>query len=262
MRLQGFIDALSRLQQRHALLLFLAFGAGLFALESLRAPATVLTVPAATAINSQTAAQWLEEEVLYREALARGLNQGDVIVRRRLVQKMRMLLETGVEVAEPSEDELRRWIDTYAGRYGGVQQVSFDHVFLSRGLRDSRLAEDARAVRQELLSGGEKAGQSDPHPGGTRQDNLDARGLERLFGSALAEQIADLPPGRWQGPLRSPLGLHFVRVVDRQLRTPDYHAVRERAHRDYLLEARRLATASALDRLKVSYGLAPAAGAP
>ncbi len=35
----------------------------------------------------------IKEEVLYREALALGLNQDDTIIRRRLRQKMEFLVE-------------------------------------------------------------------------------------------------------------------------------------------------------------------------
>ena len=46
-------------------------------------------------ICSPAAAQsaYVDEEVRYREALALGLDRGDVIVRRRLVQKMDLLDE-------------------------------------------------------------------------------------------------------------------------------------------------------------------------
>jgi len=260
MKLQRFLDALSRLQQRHALLLFLALGAALFTVEYLRQPKTALQAPAEAAADARAAAQWLEEEVLYREALARGLDEGDLIVRRRLVQKMRLLLETGVDVAEPSDAELRAWIDAHPGRYGGVAQITLEHIFLSRGLRDARLAADAAALKQQLDSTAalNPAALSDPHPAATPLERADARALERLFGSVLAAQIAELPAGSWQGPLPSALGLHFVQVRERQTRAPDYTAVRERAQRDYLLERRRELTALALEHLKSGYGLAPA----
>jgi peptidyl-prolyl cis-trans isomerase C len=253
--IQRLLDGLSRLQQRHALLLFLGLGALLFAADSLRHREAPLSPPE-VASEGQSAEQWLEDEVLYREALARGLGEGDLIVRRRLVQKMRLLLETGVDVAEPTPAELREWIDRHAGRYGGLERLSFDHVFLSRGLRDAHLAADAAQMAARLQQPlPELAALSDPHPGGTQVTALGQRQIVSLFGAAFASQLAELPQESWQGPLPSATGLHFVRIHERRASRPDYEAVRERAQRDYLLEHRREQTRLALVQLKARYGL-------
>ena len=260
MRLQRFLDALSALQRRHALLLFLALGALLFAVDGWRHRAPELRAPA-VAGSGQDASQWLEDEVLYREALARGLDDGDLIVRRRLVQKMRLLLEAGVDVAEPGEAELRDWVAQHPARYGGLARLSLQHVFLSRGRHGDQLPAEASAVAPRLASAGaaELAALSDPHPGGTRLEGIDAAELERLFGTRFAQQLQELPSGDWQGPLASSLGLHFVRILQRETRAPDFAAVRERAQRDWLLEQRRLQTRLALERLKARYGLSGSA---
>lgn len=258
MRIQTFLDTLSALQRRHALLLFLALGAVLFAVDGLRSREPSLPGLPDGVESPQAQQQWLEDEVLYREAVARGLSEGDLIIRRRLVQKMRLLLEVGADVAEPSDSQLREWIDTHAGRYGGLARLSFDHVFLSRGLHNARLGEDAAAMGETLRRSpdADLASLSDPHPGGTRIEGVDSLALDRQFGKALAPQLAELPTGSWQGPLASSLGLHFVRIRERQTQAPDYVAVRERAHRDYLIDQRAVQTQLALDRLKARYGLA------
>ncbi|MDP3857016.1 MAG: peptidylprolyl isomerase [Stagnimonas sp.] len=258
MKLQTFLDVLSALQRRHALLLFLALGGLLFAVDGLRSrPQSLPGLPAGLE-SPQAANQWLEDEVLYREAVARGLGEGDLIIRRRLVQKMRLLLEVGADVAEPSEAQLRDWIAAHAGRYGGVARLSFDHLFLSRGRHDARLGADATAMAETLRQqpDADLAALSDPHPGGTHIEALSAVELDRQFGKALAPQLGELPVGSWQGPLASSLGLHFVRIRERHLQTPDYPAVRERAQRDWLLDQRELQTQRALDRLKARYGIA------
>ncbi len=254
--MQRFLDRLSRLQQRHALLLFLALGAALFTAEGLRRPTPTLAAPGVVGAGA-SAQQWLEEEVLYREALARGLDEGDLIVRRRLAQKMRLLLETSVDVPEPDTAQLRAWIDAHPARYGGLEHLSLSHVFLSRSLRGTQLGDDAVRVAAQLRSGAvqeiERLG--DPHPGGTQLQRVTHRELERLFGTPVTAQLLELPVGSWEGPIASAFGIHFVYVRQRQLGTPDYAAVHDRAQRDFLIEQRRIATAVALTDLKARYGL-------
>jgi hypothetical protein len=50
--------------------------------------------------------EYVRETVLYREALAMGLDQDDTIVRRRLAQKLEFLVQDLVDVKAPTEEEL------------------------------------------------------------------------------------------------------------------------------------------------------------
>src|SRR6185295_2323909 len=84
--------------------------------------------------------RWIDEQVLYREALALGLDRKDVIVRRQLTQKMRFLIEDATMPAEPSTAELQAWLEQHAERYGQPSTVSFQQVFLSRGRHGADLA--------------------------------------------------------------------------------------------------------------------------
>ncbi|MFA5938887.1 MAG: peptidylprolyl isomerase [Sinimarinibacterium sp.] len=260
---QSFLDGLSRLQRRHALSLFLALGAALFAVDGLRHRNAEPSVPAGI---GETAAgrQWIEDEALYREAVARGLADGDVIVRRRLAQKMRLLLETGVDVGEPSDAELGAWMSERAGQYGAITRLSLDHLFLSRGLRGDGLVADAAAAgeRLQVEPDLDVASLGDPHPGGTHLDGIDGRRAERLFGPALAAQFAQIPQGAWQGPLQSSLGLHFVRVRARSVQAPTLASVRDRVYRDYVLAQRELRTQQVVDDLVIRHGPKLAAGMP
>src|SRR5215831_6611637 len=53
----------------------------------------------------------VQEEVLYREGLALGLDKGDIIVKRRMAQKMQFLSEDVAAAHEPSKDELQSWYE-------------------------------------------------------------------------------------------------------------------------------------------------------
>ncbi|HMK29588.1 MAG TPA: hypothetical protein VK473_07890, partial [Terriglobales bacterium] len=48
----------------------------------------------------------VQEEVLYREALAMGLDKSDTIVKRRMAQKMQFLAEDVAAAREPTTAEL------------------------------------------------------------------------------------------------------------------------------------------------------------
>jgi len=86
--------------------------------------------------------EYVRDEALAREARARHLDEGDAVIRRRLVQKMELLLEAQ-SVTEPTEAELTRWLDAHAAEFHRARTVSFEHVYFARSTRGDRAEPDA-----------------------------------------------------------------------------------------------------------------------
>ena len=55
----------------------------------------------------------VREEVYYREALALGLDKDDLIIRRRLRQKMEFVTDDVVAQAQPTDDELSAYLKAH-----------------------------------------------------------------------------------------------------------------------------------------------------
>ncbi|MEL7528967.1 MAG: peptidyl-prolyl cis-trans isomerase, partial [Pseudomonadota bacterium] len=73
---------------------------------------------------------YVREEVLVREALRLGLNQGDTVIRRRLAQKMDFLATSAARSQQPTEQDLAGFYaenETYYRRPG---RIAFEQVFL------------------------------------------------------------------------------------------------------------------------------------
>jgi hypothetical protein len=92
----------------------------------------------------------IREEVLYREARALGLEQDDTIVRRRMAQKMEFLFEDLAPLAEPTEEELRVFLEDNAGRFRESARFSFTHVYLSAERRGEQAVQDASILLDDL----------------------------------------------------------------------------------------------------------------
>jgi hypothetical protein len=84
-------------------------------------------------------ADYLNEQVLAREARALGLEDNDVIVRRRLAQKLTFLIEDTLRRAEPSETELQRYYETHAQRFRRDARISLRHIYFSPQRRANAL---------------------------------------------------------------------------------------------------------------------------
>ncbi|MCB9742282.1 MAG: peptidyl-prolyl cis-trans isomerase [Alphaproteobacteria bacterium] len=210
---------------REPLLHFLLLGAGLVALDQLRgeAPAPLVLYEDLTAARlaeelgrPPTKAELRErlhararEEALLAEARRLGLDEGDLIIRRRLLQKMQWLLEAEAEVAEPGEAELEAWLAAHRADHRRPARLSLEQRFFSA----ERRGEAARADAEAALAEPEAAG--DPFPLGRRLESRSPERLRRELGAELADALEGLEPGPWAGPLPSAWGWHLVRVTAR-----------------------------------------------
>jgi hypothetical protein len=192
----------------------------------------------------------ITEEILYREGRALGLDKGDPIVRRRVVQKMRYLLEEGAQVAAPSAADVEAWIA--ARRTGTVASVALTHVFFDKSRRTN--AEDDATLGLDAVSGG-----ADLPPGGDPTvfgSELTLRPLPRYrreFGPAFADGIADLAVGEWS-LVPSTFGWHVVRIDERtDAAAADDTYLRDQAVWALQQQARDAAVAAQAAELRVRY---------
>jgi hypothetical protein len=157
----------------------------------------------------------IREEILYREALALGLDKGDTIVKRRLAQKMAFLAEDVSSLPDPSPAELREWFGKNRERFAQPGRVSFRHLYFSPDRRGERArAGAAQALAALAGKPGDvlAAGLADKFMALERYGERDAEEVAGVFGMKFAEDLLQLKPGAWQGPLESGLGWHLVFV--------------------------------------------------
>jgi hypothetical protein len=195
---------------------------------------------------------YIREEVLYRSALALGLDKDDTIIRRRLRQKMEFLFED--TVAPPQEAELRAYLHAHPEKFRTQPLISFRQIFVSQS-RGADAEADARQILARLVS---------TAPGATNGgdalllgDTFTRMPLDRiaaLFGESFAKAVAQSAVGRWVGPLRSGYGLHLVLVTDAQpAELPPFEQVRSAVEREWLAEHRAAAQAAQYQALLAGY---------
>lgn len=163
--------------------------------------------------------RYVDSEVLYREALAEGLDRGDLIVRRRLVQKMEFLLEAEADAQKPSDAALAALLRDERPRLRHPARLTFEQLFVARDRHADARAE-AERLRARLEAGDDPARLGDPFPRGRRFTMVSAREIAGIFGPAFADAVAALPDGTWSAPIASSFGLHLVRVSARAAARP------------------------------------------
>jgi len=196
----------------------------------------------------------LREEVLYREALALGLDGNDTIVRRRMAQKMEFLGQDIAGAVKPDEAALRKFFELNPARYAKPARVDFQHVYFSKEKRAARLETDAREAMAVLAKGAEEETLGDGFLGGHEFSAMEESDIAAMLGSEFASRVVALPTDQWQGPFTSTYGLHLVRVTAHsELQPVKFETVAEAVARDFSEERRLAANSDFIQRLKERY---------
>ena len=202
--------------------------------------------------------EYVRETVLYREALAMGLDRDDTIVRRRLAQKLEFLVQDLVEVSPPTEEELEAYFEAHREDYREPDLVTFSHVFVDPDRRGEQTLQDAAAIREALeqledpAQGAKKLG--DPFMLQSYYPERNEAEISKLFGGEFAERVGELSEGVWHGPVLSGYGVHVVYVHSKQsFPQPSLAEVRERVLNNWTTAKRKELDDEYVARLREKY---------
>lgn len=186
---------------------------------------------------------YVEEEVLHREALAMGLDQGDYIIRQRLVQKLEFLIEGTAEAAlSPTDAQLEGFYGLYSADYLEPPVYTFTHVFFDAeqhgdpGAHEMAVRTLAELNRQHVsfsaaAQWGDRPLFFQNYVERTRDFVVSHLGQELTAGLDSLSPSAD----QWRGPWRSPYGWHLVLLTEKRPgRLPALPEIVDRVQEDYM----------------------------
>jgi hypothetical protein len=190
---------------------------------------------------------FIEDEVLYHEAYARGLDRGDGRMRRNLILKMRSLL-TG-DIPDPTDAQLKTYFEANRARFNRPATLDLEQVFF----------DDPAAVPTDLLV--QLQAGLDPRSVGVESvtlqrvmPRLSRRVIVSTFGPEVARAVTAIQDDAWHGPFESDHGRHFVRVTGRQPEVEvRFEDVARYLRGDWLMEQSRKAIRDEVERLRAEY---------
>ncbi|MDY6945357.1 MAG: peptidylprolyl isomerase [Pseudomonadota bacterium] len=133
---------------------------------------------------------WLDNEVLYREGLNLGLDQGDKAIRERVIFKALSMVDANTKRPPYDEKVLREWFEKNRVRYDAPERFNFQEAVLSGDSSESAV----RAFVHALNSGtppdaaaGLRVFTDRPHGN-----------IVQSYGAEFADALEDSPPGEWR----------------------------------------------------------------
>ena len=178
----------------------------------------------------------VREEVLYREALALGLDRDDPIVRRRLRQKIEFLSDDLMALEEPSEEVLKTFLVEHPDSFRQEARLSFRHIYLNPEKRGTALNDDVRSLLAHLRSIPEEdfSQLGDSLMIKQRYQDESENEILKVFGPRFLSPLLEAPIQTWFGPVPSGYGLHMVFIEARtDSRAPSLDEVHDAVVREW-----------------------------
>jgi hypothetical protein len=169
---------------------------------------------------------FVREEVLYREALALGLDRDDTIIRRRLRQKMEFMAEEAAAAARPTDAQLAAYLAEHADRFRVEPRATFTQSLEKQSVR--------------LLE--------------PRYENAPQSEVAKVFGAGFADELFEQKGVPWTGRIPSGYGMHLVRVEAMQAgAAASLEEVRPLVEREWANEKRKELGEAFYARLRAKY---------
>jgi len=183
---------------------------------------------------------YVRNEILYREALARGMDRQDPRVRLALIQKMEMMAAGQADAQSITEEELISFYALRKEQYRTPAKLSINQIFFKQ---TTGAEEQAKGLLDQIIkqdpSDSEWLELGDVSMLEQVLNTVSATELEAKFGTEFTAEVLSLPEGQWSGPVRSGYGVHLVKIFDRQAgTTPELAAVRDKVEYDLMYETR------------------------
>jgi parvulin-like peptidyl-prolyl cis-trans isomerase-like protein len=209
--------------------------------------------PSSTELN-HLIESYVHDEVLYREGVKLGLERDDIVVKRRVRQKIEMIAEEDASTRAPSDVDLFAYLTANPARFVQPAILTFEQVFIGESRSGPAVVQAVAITREGLRSGTdpEKLGKPTLLP--RRMTRTPADLVARDFGASFAHALENMPVGEWVGPIDSSFGAHYVRVADRTpAAAPQLAAVRDQVVREWENERRQRARNDAYTKMRGEY---------
>ena len=200
----------------------------------------------------------IRETVLYREALALDLDKEDVVIRRRLGQKLEFLSADLLEPAPPTDADMETFFAENIDRYRDDDLVTMTHVFFDPDKRGDATLVDAKALLAELQASPDAprdmSAEGDRFLLQSYYPDVTMRGLARQFGAGFAEPVFELEAKLWHGPVLSGYGTHLV-YIHSHVEAPDpkLENIAQQVAADWLDEKRKELNTAFKEQLIAQY---------
>ena len=196
---------------------------------------------------------YVRDEILYREGVKLGLDRDDIVVKRRVRQKVEVMAEEEA-AATPTEADLAAYLAAHQPRFMQPAMLTFEQVYLGPASAGPDAVRTVAITGDALRKGADPEQLGKPTLLARRMVETPADLVARDFGDGFAAALEQALVGEWTGPIDSSFGSHYVRVSARAAAVaPPLDAVRDQVVREWENDRRQGARSDEYAKMRGQY---------
>lgn len=204
----------------------------------------------------QTVQEYVLEQAAYYEGVNLGLDQNDIVIMRRVRQKLDIIAEENTPRPEVTDEILSDYLLNNGEKFSESPRLTIRQVYLDPKNYGNALESEIEGLLTGLTEQPDKnikelGARYLFKPFYQRQGLTE---LSRLFGSDFVKESAELAVGQWHGPIHSSFGVHLVYVEEKLPGViPELSPIRSLVMREWENSLRKKSTKKYYDELRARY---------
>ena len=177
---------------------------------------------------------FIKTEVLYREALKKGLEENDGTIKDHLAKKMKFVLDDLAIIQKPTKIELQKYFQNNQEKFQKDASISFNQVVFTYDKDKEKMKSSAINFLKKLQS------KKSPKVAfiGDKVE-LSQKKIIKSFGQEFSDKIFNIQTKKWSGPFSTKHGIHLVYVHYRlSKQTPELSKIKDIVEAEFLNEKR------------------------
>ncbi len=166
---------------------------------------------------------FVQEEVLYREALKKGLDKDDDTIRLHLAKKMKFVFDDLSFTKKATTEDLEKFLTENSAMFIEPASISFNQVLFTK-TKDSK---DINIESKKFLERLENSKSTKISTIGDKVE-MNEKSMTKIFGVEFVKSIFALPVHTWQGPIKTKHGIHLVYVHSKiEAKVPELSEIKD-----------------------------------
>ena len=199
---------------------------------------------------------YMQDEILYREALRTNLDKDDAGIKKILVDKLKYTLSDSLNISEISTDVLEEYFKNNRNKFNSDSQlnITFGQIYINPQEHDNMDIFSKQLLNEvnSLAYSKNISEKGDKFYAGNYFSSLTKRELSKSFSRAFVNHLVKLPSKKWS-MLKSGYGVHLIYIIDITRNEIRFEDIKERVKDTYIIESNRNAYKKFYEDIKDTY---------
>jgi hypothetical protein len=201
--------------------------------------------------------EYVLEQVAYHEGVALGLDLNDIVIMRRVRQKLDFIAEESLPRPQPTEKVLQDYLNQHPDKFRPDDLYTFRHIYFDKNQQlDAIYQANELLTKLHITPNKDITNLGQGYSFKSYYQAKTEANLANVFGKKFSQTLVSVPTKKWYGPLQSEFGSHLIYIEKREHVTQvNLSDIRARVLSEWEHELRKQATSRFYQKLLAKYNV-------